>query len=163
MIAHCACGHVKLECDGVPIVSLVCYCDTCQEGSHQLEALPNAPAVRDPDGGTGYVSFRKDRVRYSSGAELLKELKLSEDSATVRVFASCCNSAMAMRFEDGRHWTPVYRARIQGELPPLQFRICTKYRTPETKFPDDVPSAGMYPPALMLRLLTSRLAMLFGR
>jgi hypothetical protein len=163
MVAHCACGSVKLECVGAPITSLVCYCDTCQEGSSRLEALPNAAPVRDADGGTGYVSYRKDRIRYVSGTDLLRELKLTEDSATVRVFAGCCNSAVFMKFDDARHWVAVYRTRIQGEPPPLEFRICTKFRSQNGDLPDDVPSSAMYPLGLMVKLMTSRIAMLLGR
>lgn len=162
MVAHCVCRSVEIECPGAPITSLVCYCDTCQEGSGQLEALPNAAPVREADGGTGYVSYRKDRVRFVSGTHLLRDIKLSEDSATVRVVAGCCNAAMFMKFEDARHWVAVYRSRIQGELPPLEFRICTKFRTQNGELPDDVPSSSMYPFGLMLKLATSKIAMLLG-
>jgi hypothetical protein len=70
---------------------------------------------------------------------------------------------MFMKFEDARHWVPVYRTRIQGELPPLQFRICTKFRTQNGELPDDVPSSSMYPFGLMLKLAISKIAMLLGR
>jgi hypothetical protein len=50
--AQCSCGSVELEIIGAPIISVVCYCDDCQEGARQIEALPNARPVRDPDGGT---------------------------------------------------------------------------------------------------------------
>ena len=33
----CSCGSVELEAIGAPIVSVVCYCDDCQEGSSQIE------------------------------------------------------------------------------------------------------------------------------
>ena len=42
MTATCACGRVELEAFGKPIVSTVCYCDDCQKGADQIEALPNA-------------------------------------------------------------------------------------------------------------------------
>jgi hypothetical protein len=66
------------------------------------------------------------------------------------VAATCCNSAMFMRFDDAKHWVPVYRARFNGELPPVQWRICA-------------PGSAMYPPGFMWKLLTSRISMLLGR
>jgi hypothetical protein len=162
-VARCSCGAVEIEASGPPIATTVCYCDTCQKGSRQIEAMPNAAPVLGPDGGTAYVLYRKDRIRYAKGGELLKDCKLDEKSSTNRAVASCCNSAMVMRFDDAKHWVPVYRDRLQGELPPLQWRICTKFKPANAQIPDDVPQAAMYPPGLMLKLLTSKLAMLFGR
>jgi len=49
MTASCACGSVELAAIGAHIVSNVCYCGDCQQGSRQIEALPNAGPVRDPD------------------------------------------------------------------------------------------------------------------
>src|SRR5579863_8965386 len=128
MIATCSCGRVELTAVGKPIVSAVCYCDDCQKGGAEIEALPGAGAVRDPDGGTAYVLFRKDRIACSKGAELLRGYKLRETSATNRVVATCCNSAMSVTFDRGPHWVSAYRARFRGDLPPLRFRICTKSR-----------------------------------
>jgi hypothetical protein len=34
--------------------------------------MPNARPVQDPDGGTAYILYRKDRVKCSRGAALLK-------------------------------------------------------------------------------------------
>jgi hypothetical protein len=60
MTASCACGRVELAAIGAPIVSNVCYCRDCQQGSRQIEALPNAGLVRDPDG----VQPRKVRIGF---------------------------------------------------------------------------------------------------
>ena len=163
MTATCSCGRVELKAFGRPIVSTVCYCADCQKGAEQIEALPNAGAVGDPDGGTAYILFRKDRFECAKGAELLKSYKLKDSSATNRVVASCCNSAVFVNFDRGPHWVSAYRARFHGEVPPLQLRICTKSKPEGVVIPDDVPSSQGYPPALMVKLLTSRLAMLFGR
>jgi len=162
-IVRCSCGSVEVETFGDPITSTVCYCDTCQEGSRQIEALPHAAPILGPDGGTAYVLYRKDRIKYSKGAELLKAYKIDEKSTTNRVVATCCNSAMVMRFDDAKHWVPVYRERFQGHPPPLQWRICTKFAPKSAEIPKDIPSSAMYPPGLMLKLLTSKLSMLLGR
>src|SRR5271170_5696508 len=76
MTATCSCGGVELKAFGRPIVSSVCYCDDCRKGADQIESLPNAGAIRDPDGGTAYILYRKDRIECSKGAELLKSYKL---------------------------------------------------------------------------------------
>ena len=163
MTATCSCGGVELKAVGSPIVSSVCYCDDCQKGAHQIEALPNAGAVRDPDGGTAYILYRKDRIACSRGAEFLRSYKLEEASVTKMALATCCNSAVFMSFDSGPHWVSAYRARFQGELPPLQLRICTKFKPDGVVLPDDVPSYRRYPPGLVFKLLASRVAMLLGR
>src|SRR5271165_3133996 len=99
LIATCTCSNVELKALGTPIVSAVCYCDDCQKGSEQIEALPNAGAVRDPDGGTAYILYRRDRIECSKGPGLLSSYKLKETSATNRVVAACCNSAMFINFD----------------------------------------------------------------
>jgi hypothetical protein len=160
---RCSCGSVEIEAFGAPITSVVCYCDSCQEGSAQIEALTNSAPILDPNGGTPYILYRKDRIKYSKGAELLKGFKIDEKSTTSRVVATCCNSAMIMRFDDGKHWVPVYRARFQSDLPPVQWRICTKFKPENAEIPTDVPSSTMYPAGFMWKLLTSRLSMLLNR
>jgi hypothetical protein len=163
MIASCACGSVELEAMGAPITSVVCYCDDCQEGARQIEALPNARPVQDPDGGTAYVIYRKDRVQCAKGAPLLKHYKLREKSVTNRVVASCCNSAMFLNFDDAKHWVDVYRARFQGDIPPLQMRVCTKFKPKNGDVPNDVPAYPGYSPKFLAKLLVARIAMLFHR
>ncbi len=162
LTASCSCGRVELEASGSPIVSSVCYCDDCQKGAGQIEALPNAGAVRDSDGGTAYILYRKDRIACSKGTDLLKSYKLKDASATNRAVASCCNSAMFVNFDKGPHWVSAYRARFRGELPPLQMRICTKSKPAGVVLPNDVPSYPGYPPGLIVKLLASRVAMLLG-
>jgi hypothetical protein len=120
------------------------------------------PAPRDPDGGTAYILYRKDRIECSKGADRLKSYKLKDISATNRVVATCCNSAMFVNFDKGPHWVSAYRARFRGDLPPLQMRICTKSKPKDTVLPNDVPSYPGYPPGLVVKLLASRVAMLLG-
>jgi len=163
MIATCACGRVELKAFGKPIVTSVCYCDDCQKGADQIESLPDAGVIRDADGGTAYILYRKDRFECSAGAELLRSYKLKETSATNRVVATCCNSAVFMNFDRGPHWISAYRARFRGELPPLQLRICTKFKPNGVVLPDDAPSYPGYPAGLIVRFLASRVAMLLGR
>jgi hypothetical protein len=104
--------------------------------------LPHAAAVREPNGGTEYVLYRKDRVR---------------------VVAACCNSAMMMCFDDARHWIPIYRARFGPNAPAIQMRICTSFLPKSEILPNDVPAHRDYSPAFMMKLLSSGVAMLFRR
>ncbi len=161
--ASCSCGNVEIKAFGAPIVSSVCYCDDCQKGARQIEALPGAGPVLDPDGGTAYILYRKDRIECSKGRALLKNYKLKDSSPTNRVVATCCNSAMFLSFDKGPFWVSAYRARFRGDLPPLQMRICTKFKPEGVSLPNDIPSYRSFPPSLMAKLLTSWAAMLLRR
>ena len=159
--AACACGKVEFESRGAPIVCLVCHCDDCREAARQIEALPNAPPLRDADGGTGYVAFRKDQVRCTNGEPLLRKHKIRENSPTNRLVAACCNSAMLLNFDDSKHWADLYRTRVQGPVPPIEMRVCTKFATGDV--PKDVPGYPGYPFKFIAKLMAARIAMLFGR
>jgi hypothetical protein len=161
--ARCSCGAVVLALRGDPIGSFACYCDTCQEGSSRIEALPHAPAVRDPIGGTEYVLYRKDRVAYERGQELVKSFTLDPSPKTKRCYATCCNSAMLMSFDDARHWIPVYRGRLGTNAPPIEMRICTSFLRKGEILPSDVPSYRDYPARFMWKLLSAGVAMLIRR
>ncbi|HXA48219.1 MAG TPA: hypothetical protein VNW52_11365 [Burkholderiaceae bacterium] len=161
MTVRCACGSVELETTGAPILGATCYCVDCQEAGRQIEQLHNAPRVLDPTGGTDALLYRKDRLKYTKGAELLFDHKLKEGAPTRRVVARCCNSAMFLDFQKG-HWFSVYRARFAGDVPPVQMRIQTKSRQPATSEPGDIPSYAGYPPKFMLKLLAAKIAMSLG-
>jgi hypothetical protein len=163
LTATCACGRVALELNGAPIASLVCYCDDCQAGARQIEALPAASPVQTPDGGTAYVIYRKDRVQKTKGAELLKALKLKPQSPTNRVIASCCNSAMLLNFDDSKHWVDIYPERIGADAPPIQMRVCTKFAPDAASIPADVPRYPKYAMPFLGKLIGAKIAMLFGR
>ncbi len=48
--ASCKCGKVKFEAIGSPIVSVICYCDDCQEASRQMGSFQTVPACKNPTG-----------------------------------------------------------------------------------------------------------------
>lgn len=158
----CSCGRVQCEAVGTPIVSAVCYCEDCQEGGCQIEALKNASHVRDGDGGTPYLTYRDDRFKCVIGSDLLTAHVISEGAPTQRFVASCCNSGMFLKFAKG-HWVSAYRCRFDGKLPPIEMRNKVKHRQSDTKLPDDAPTYDGFPPKLFWRLAMSRLAMLVGR
>jgi hypothetical protein len=157
---RCACGEVAFAVTGGPILAAVCYCDDCQAGGRQIEALPGAVAVLGADGGTPCLLYRKDRLTCLSGAEHLKGYRLKADSPTERVVATCCNTGLYLNFGKG-HWFTVYRDRVPGENAPMEMRICTRFAPGAV--PDDLPSGATYPFAFVRKLMGARLAMLIGR
>lgn len=162
-VARCNCGGVEVEMYGRPAISVVCHCDDCQTGAQQIEALSGAPRVLDAGHGTPYVLYRKDRVTCTKGKELLEGYKIRAESATSRMVASCCNSAMLMQLDDILHWTPVYRDRVATDAPPLEMRINTKFKPDGVELPKDLPSVAGIPLTFVAKLITAKIAMIFGR
>jgi hypothetical protein len=160
-MSSCACGRVRCQAVGAPILSAVCYCDDCQKGGQDIERLPNAAPVLDADGGTSYLSYRDDRFSCVSGADLLVGHKIKDSAPTQRFVASCCNSGMFLKFGRG-HWVSMYRGRFEGDLPPIEMRTQTRYRLATTEIPHDAPSYRTYPMKLIGKLLASRLSMLIA-
>jgi len=139
---------------------VACYCDDCQQGARQIEALSGATAVLDADGGTAYVLYRKDRFECTRGRELLRVLRLKDSSPTRRVVAGCCNSPMYLDFEKG-HWVNVFRPRLGAGPPRVQMGIQGRFRR-SGGAPADVPVYRAFPPKFFARLLWARIAMLFS-
>jgi hypothetical protein len=158
LVATCQCGKVKLEAAGPPILSAACYCTSCQEAGRRFEAVPSAPAVLDPDSGTSFILYRKDRVKFLTGREYLEEHRLKPDSPTRRVVATCCNSAMFLDFTKG-HWLSIYRNRFAETVPPLDMRIMTKERRAGVELADDVPNHSGRSGRLILKLMAAWIAM----
>jgi hypothetical protein len=157
---HCECGKVAFEITGRPIIAAACYCDDCQAGGRQLEALGVGP-VLDPDGATPYLLYRRDRVRRVSGSEFLKPQKLRDGSITSRMVAGCCNTAMLVSFDRTLHWVSVYRRRLGAGAPPLAVRVQTKFAPGAVA--DDLPRYPAYPLSFVGKLVAARIAMLLGR
>lgn len=159
--ATCSCGRVRCEGMGTPIVSLVCYCSDCQAGGRQIEALTGAADVLDPDGGTPYLTYRDDRFACVEGAELLVAYKLKPDAPTQRFVASCCNTALFLKFAPG-HWTSSFRSRFHDPVPRIEMRTKVARRQSDLPIPRDAPAYPSFPLKLFRRLLAARIAMLFS-
>jgi hypothetical protein len=159
LIAQCSCGKVEVKAHGAPIIHAACYCTDCQLGGQQLEALPAAAPLLDPDGGTSMLLYRKDRVGYREIEPLLTPYKLTAASPTTRFVASCCNSAMFLDFEKG-HWLTLYRRRFSGPVPPLDMRVCTKSKRSDVTLPGDVPNLAGHSPRFFAKLIAAWIPML---
>jgi hypothetical protein len=160
--AICRCGKVKFEAVGPPILTGACYCTSCQEAGRGFEQLASAPPVLNPDSGTSLILYRKDRVQCVMGQEYLEEHRLTPDSATRRVVAICCNSAMFLDFTKG-HWLSMYRNRFPAGAPPLEMRVMTKERRAGVELADDLPNYDSHSGKFMLKLIAAWIAMGFRR
>lgn len=156
--ALCQCGKVKFEALGRPILTCSCYCTSCQEAGRRFEQLTSTPPVLDPDSGTGFVLYRKDRVHCVTGQEYLEEHRLKPDSPTRRVIATCCNSAMFLDFTKG-HWLSMYRNRFPTGAPPLEMRVMTNERRGGVELGDDLPNHAGRSGKFMFKLIASWIAM----
>ena len=157
----CACGKVHIEAVGAPIVSVECCCNSCREAGKRMQALPGAPNVLEPTGATPCVLMRKDRVRFVSGIEHLKEFRLTPKSKTRRVVAACCNTPVFLEFQGG-HWLSIYTTLWpEGSVPPLEMRTMAMDLPDPSVLPDDVPNGRRQPFAFMARLLGAWIAMGF--
>lgn len=142
-------------------MTVACYCSDCQAAGAQLEARHDAAPILEPDGGTAFLMQRKDRIRCVSGAEHLKEHRLSPDSGSRRVFADCCNSVMFLELKNA-HWLSIYAQRFSPEdRPPIQIRTMTVDRSEGVEFSDDIPSPDKHTISFMWKLFAAWAAMGF--
>ena len=157
----CACGKVRLEIQRAPITSAECHCNSCREAGERLGSLPGAPPVLEANGGTRFVLYRKDRVRFTSGTEMLREFRLGPDSTTRRVVASCCNTPVFLEFKGG-HWLSLYRHLWpEGALPPLNLRTMLSDRPDRSAIPGDVPAGKRATAGFYAKLLGAWISMGF--
>ena len=119
---RCACGQTCLELRGEPILVSECLCDSCRAAADRLAMLPGARNVLTTYGATPCAEYRKDRVRILSGADHLREFRLSAHAGSRRVVATCCNTPIFLEMK-GAHWLSVYLhlwpddARPKGDCP----------------------------------------------
>jgi hypothetical protein len=157
--ARCACGRVAYEITGAPILMAICHCDDCQAAGGEIEALPGARPVLDQWAGTPYALVRRDRIRCVAGEDLLVARKRRSGSLTSRMVASCCNSAMLVRFDSGPHWVSVYASAIEPP-PAMEMRVQTKFKPADVVLPGDVPAYPFAPLRFVAKLVAARIAML---
>jgi hypothetical protein len=157
----CACGQVKLELDRTPILTAECHCTSCRTAGAALQQLAAARPVLEANGGTRFVLYRKDRVHFTQGAELLKEYRLTPRAPTRRVVASCCNTPVFLEFERG-HWLSLYsHLWPEAARPAIEVRTMTSDLADASVLPNDVPNAKHQSLGFMAKLLGAWIAMGF--
>ncbi|PIE10092.1 MAG: hypothetical protein CSA70_12175 [Rhodobacterales bacterium] len=133
----CRCGQVHLTVEGPHIATVECLCDSCRAAAQTLEKMPEAEPVLDEKDATLFVMHRKDRVTVTAGKDMLKSFRLSEDSGTRRVVASCCNTPIFLELKGG-HWLSIYGALWpENKRPALEMRTMVGSRD---DLPNDVPN-----------------------
>jgi len=76
--------------------------------------------------------------------------------------ASCCNSAMFLKYALG-FWVSTYRARFnETDLPPLEMKIQIEHRRADSPLPNDAPCYRGIPMRLYMTGALARVAMLLG-
>jgi hypothetical protein len=161
--AHCRCGAVEVAAWGEPIIVTACYCDDCQAAAQRLAVSSNSLPAASADGGTEFMLFRRDRIACTRGADRLQATRLTGSSKTRRMIAGCCATPMYLAFDDKRPWVSAFRASFGADAPPVEMRICTRFRRSEKKTDDGLPSHPGYPPAMIMRILAAWPLMLFSR
>lgn len=147
----CVCGKLQLPVRGVPFMSAACFCSSCQAAGDRF-ALSGSGPVKEPNGSTAYVLYRKDFVDCSQAADMLCEHRLTPTSPTRRVLAVCCKSPMFLEFQNG-HWLSVYAARVREDLrPAVELRTMARDAPPGTLLSDGIPSYHTHSFGFMLRL-----------
>ena len=161
--ARCRCGAVQLGAWAAPIAVAACYCDDCQAAAAKI-AQTGAVSPADPDGGTAFMLFRRDRLACTGGSERLCAVRLREGTKTRRMVAECCGTAMYLAFDDSRPWVSAFRDPFGETAPPVQMRICTRFRRTDAAPADDgLPSHAGYPPSMMLKILAAAPGLLFAK
>lgn len=157
----CACGQVQLELEKAPILSAECHCTSCRTAGERLQALPAARPLLEENGGTRFVLYRKDRVRFLGELDRLKEFRLTPGAKTRRVLATCCNTPVFLEFESG-HWLSLYGSLWpRGTMPPIELRTMTMDRPGDAPLANDVPNSKRQSFAFFAKLLGAWVAMGF--
>ena len=157
----CTCGEVRLEVTGPPIIVAECCCNSCRAAGDTFAALAGAPSFRTPYGTTPYVLERKDRVRFVRGAEQLREFRLTPDSPTRRVVATCCNTPVFLEMK-GAHWLSLYTHLWPEEARPKpELRTMTGDLPDASALPADIPNLKTHTVSFYARLLGAWIAMGF--
>lgn len=160
-IAVCQCEQVALEVSGQPILSSICHCESCQSAGHHLEARAEAPPILGPDLGTPFMLFRKDRVRCLRGEAQLAEYRLTPQSTTRRVVATCCNAPMFLEFMKG-HWLSLHMDRFEpADRSQPELRTMTRDLTGPIEDDEGVPAFATHSGRFMWKLLMAWAAMGF--
>jgi hypothetical protein len=90
----CACGKVKIQLTGEPFLINNCHCTACYPVAVFVDAAGDGGGTSAVTLATGVAKamFFLENVKYISGKELLKPIKLGEGGRNVRSYTSCCHT-----------------------------------------------------------------------
>ncbi len=162
IMALCRCGKVEFKLIGPPLMRVACYCTSCRTAGLSFAQEFGPPSVVADDGGTDLVLYRKDCVALISGGDRLEEHRLTPESPTRRMVATCCGTPMVMEFTKG-HWVNFYRDRLPEAVPALEMRVMAEDKLAAVTLPHDVPVYATRPPRFMWKLFSAWMAMGFRR
>lgn len=157
----CNCGDIHLRLEGEPLLTAECQCDSCRKAAVRLDEVSEASSATTATGGTLYVLYRKDRVRFTAGAGNLRSYRLTAASPTRRAVAACCGTPLFLEFQGG-HWLSLYAG-----LWPAEFRPAPAMRTMVSDLPAgqvlpaDIPNHKTQSAGFFFTLLTAWAAMGF--
>lgn len=161
MMIGCACGQTRLEVEGEPILVSECLCDSCRAAAARLAKLPGARSALTCYGATPSAEYRKDRIRFVSGAESLREFRLAPDAGSRRVVATCCNTPVFLEMK-GAHWLSLYsHLWPEDARPKATLRTMTGDLPDASALPADIPNLKSHTISFYAKLLTSWIAMGF--
>lgn len=157
----CACGQTRLELTGTPIAVTECLCNSCRAAAARLAKLPGAKNLLTSYEATPTADYRKDRVRILSGAEHLKEFRLSADAGSRRIVATCCNTPVFLELK-GAHWLSVYLHLWPDDTrPKAEFRTMVGDLPDASDLPHDIPNLKSHTVSFYAKLLWAWIKMGF--
>jgi hypothetical protein len=157
----CACGRTRLALAGDPILVSECLCDSCRAAAGRLATLPGAKNVLTSYGATPCAEYRKDRVRFLSGTEHLREFRLSANAGSRRVVAACCNTPVFLEMK-GAHWLSVYlHLWPEDTRPKAEMRTMVGDLLDASNLPDDIPNLKSHTVSFYAKLLGAWVGMGF--
>ncbi|MBB3045903.1 hypothetical protein FHR99_000139 [Litorivivens lipolytica] len=160
-LVACDCGQVAIELQGRPILVSECLCNSCREAASRLASLPGAKNILTSYGATGCAEYRKDCVRFISGAKYLREFRLTARSGTRRVIASCCNTPVLLELK-GAHWLSIYlHLWKNGSRPVVKLRTMTGDLDDASILPSDVQNLKTHSLLFYVKLLGAWIKMGF--
>lgn len=148
----CACGGVCLEAVGFSMMSVVCHCTSCRTAGREFDSRSRVSPIVDVGGGTPVVLWRKDQLKCVRGCEHLEAHRLTPESPSRRMVASCCETPMFGDFTKG-FWVSIYRDRLK-KPPSPSMRVMTSDVPDDVVLPEDgLPRFRGRPGKFMLKLL----------
>ncbi|OQS05779.1 hypothetical protein THRCLA_02136 [Thraustotheca clavata] len=138
----CNCGKVQGQVDTPAGMHIVCYCDDCQDFANKVCQGKNSPL--DSCGGTDIIQMFPADITFTKGKDQLQIGKLKPETKTLRIFASCCNTPMYNTAKDAAFIGLLTSTiRDQVKLPPVQFRIMSKFALAPVPGASNIVSFGL--------------------